>query len=112
MKSYPLRKKLILLLLGLGVLGQVSMLKAFERLQGPTELIYWDKEHAFQGYTLFASHGTTYLIDMSGQVVHTWKLGTNPHLLENGNLLDASRDDPSGFQGFLEVDWDGKKILS
>ena len=30
--------------------------------------------------------------------------------LDNGNLLDASKDDPSGFQGFLEVDWDGQKV--
>ena len=37
-------------------------------------------------------------------------MGTNPRLLENGNLLDATRDDPSGFQGFAEVDWDGRVV--
>ena len=47
---------------------------------------------------------------MEGKVVHTWKLGTNPHLLDNGHLLDATRDDPSGFQGFQEVDWDSKVV--
>ena len=83
---------------------------AYERLQGPTELLYWDKTNAFDGYTLFGSHGNTYLIDMAGQVVHTWRLGTNPRFLDNGNLLDASKDDPSGFQGFVEVDWDGKRV--
>lgn len=85
-------------------------LHAYERLQGPTELLFWDKDKTFNGYTLFAAHGTTFLIDMSGQVVHTWRVGTNPRLLENGHLLDASKDDPSGFQGFLEVDWDGKVV--
>jgi hypothetical protein len=48
---------------------------------------------------------------MGGQVVHTWPIGTNPHLLDNGNILDAAKDDPSGFQGFREVDWDGKTAL-
>ena len=83
---------------------------AYERLQGPTELLYWNKEKAFNGYTLFGVGGTSYLLDMEGRVVHTWRLGTNPRLLDNGNLLDASRDDPSGFQGFQEVDWDGKMV--
>jgi hypothetical protein len=86
------------------------LLHGYQRLQGPTELLYWDRTNAYNGYTLFGSHGTTYLIDMSGQVVHTWHLGTNPRFLENGNILDASKDDPSGFQGFVEVDWDGKKV--
>ncbi len=44
-----------------------------ERLQGPTELLYWDKEKAFNGYTLFGVGGTSYLIDMEGRVVHTWR---------------------------------------
>ena len=39
-----------------------------------------------------------YLLDMEGRVVHTWPIGTNPHLLDNGNILDASKDDPSGFR--------------
>ncbi|MBL8173189.1 MAG: aryl-sulfate sulfotransferase [Bryobacterales bacterium] len=83
---------------------------AAERLQGPTELLFWDKAKAHNGYTLFAAAGTTYLIDMQGKVVHTWRIGTNPRLLDNGRLLDASRDDPSGFQGFQELDWDGNVV--
>lgn len=83
---------------------------ALERLQGPTELLYLNKEKAFNGYTLWGVGGRSFLIDMEGKVVHTWPLGTNPRLLENGHLLDASRDDPSGFQGFKEVDWDGKAV--
>jgi len=90
------------------VLIALSPTFAAERLQGPTELLYWDKAKAHNGYTLFAAAGTTYLIDMQGKVAHTWRIGANPRLLENGHLLDASRDDPSGFQGFQDLDWDGK----
>lgn len=87
-----------------------SLASAYESLRGPTELLHWDREKAYSGYTLFAAHGTTYLIDMEGQVVNTWRMGTNPRLLDNGHILDATRDDPSGFQGFQELDWDGKDV--
>jgi len=82
--------------------------KAYEALRGPTEMRYWDRDKAYNGYTLFSARGVSYLIDMNGSVVQTWKIGTTPRLLDNGNLLDASRDDPSGFQGFKELDWNGK----
>jgi hypothetical protein len=88
----------------------VTSAHAYERLQGPTELLFYDKEKAFNGYTLFGVGSRTYLLDMEGRVVHTWPVGTNPHLLDNGNILDASKDDPSGFQGFKEVDWDGTTV--
>ena len=81
-------------------------------MQGPTELLYWDKTNAFPGYTWFGVRGTTYLLDMEGRVVHTWPIGTNPHLMTNGNVLDASKDDPSGFGGFTEVDWNGTTVWS
>lgn len=83
---------------------------AYESLQGPTEMLYWNKEKAFNGYTLFAAHGSSYLIDMQGQLVHSWRIGTNPRFLQNGNLLDAMQDDPSSFKGFQEQDWDGNVI--
>ncbi|MCX7424548.1 MAG: hypothetical protein NTW96_02785 [Planctomycetia bacterium] len=82
----------------------------YERLQGPTELLFYDKEKAFNGYTLFGVGSRSYLLDMEGRVVHTWPIGTNPHLLDNGNILDASKDDPSGFEGFKEVDWNGNTV--
>ena len=93
------------------IFGLAMTAQAYERLQGPTELLSWDKENAYNGYTLFASHGRTFLIDLAGQVVNVWKqIGTNPRLLENGNLLDAANDDPSGFKGFKEVDWHGNVV--
>jgi hypothetical protein len=105
MKNHSIHRALVC-----WVLILAGSMFAAERLQGPTELLYWDKTKAHNGYTLFAAAGTSYLIDMQGRVVHTWAIGTNPRLLDNGNLLDASRDDPSGFQDFKEVDWDGKVI--
>jgi len=99
MKPLPF---LILLLAGVA--------SGYERLQGPTELLFCDKEKSFGGYTLFGVGGRTFLLDLDGRVVHTWPVGTNPHLLDDGNIVDAAKDDPSGFQGFKEVDWDGKTV--
>ena len=82
----------------------------YERLQGPTELLFCDKDKAFPGYTLFGVGNRTWLLDLNGRVVHTWPAGTNPHLLDDGHIVDATKDDPSGFQGFKEVDWDGKTV--
>ena len=90
----------------------VGRLHAYEALQGPTELLYWDKTNAFNGYTWFGVRGITYLVDMEGRVAHTWPIGTNPHLLTNGNVLDAANNDPSGFTGFTEVNWNGSNVWS
>ena len=86
--------------------------RAYEAFQGPTELLYWDTAKTCDGYTLFGVRGTTYLIDMEGRVVHTWPVGTNPHLLDDGSVLDASKDDPSGFGGFVQVSWTGSTVWS
>ena len=83
---------------------------AYQAMQGPTQLLFWDKTAAFNGYTLFAAHGRTYVIDMQGNLVHTWNLGTNPKLQPDGHIVDAAKDDPSGFGGFVELDWDGNTV--
>jgi hypothetical protein len=75
---------------------------------------------AQQGYTLLAPllSTTTYLVDMDGQVVHTWPSRYPPgqavYLLDNGNLLRCARDpDQPAFHGggiggrVEEIDWDG-----
>ncbi|MEI6669478.1 MAG: aryl-sulfate sulfotransferase [Acidobacteriota bacterium] len=92
------------------LLATTTLTLAYERLQGPTELLFYDEAKAFNGYTLFGVGGRTFLLDMKGRVVHTWPVGTNPHLLDNGHIVDASKDDPSGFAGFKEVDWDGNTV--
>ena len=97
------------ILLGLAALV-VCTAQAYESFQGASELVYWDKTKTCDGYTFFGVRGTSYLVDMEGRVVHTWPVGTNPHLLDNGHVLDASNDDPSGFGGFKEVDWNGSTV--
>jgi len=82
----------------------------YERFQGPTELLFADKTKAAPGYVFFGVGGKSFLLDLDGQVVHKWPIGTNPHLLPDGHILDASKDDPSGFGGFTEVDWDGRTV--
>ena len=82
-------------------------LHAYDALTRPTELQYWDATRAQDGYTFFGVGGTSYLLDMEGRVVHTWPVGNNPHLQDDGSILDASTDDPSGFGGFKIVNWDG-----
>ncbi len=83
---------------------------AGEGFIGPTETRYWDAAKAYNGYTLFAAKGKSYLIDMEGYVINQWNIGTNPRFLDNGNLLDATKSDPSGFGGFREVDWNGNTV--
>lgn len=81
-----------------------------EAFYGPTETIYWDESKAFTGYTLFGTGGTTYLIDMEGKVVHTWKTGTNPRLTPSGTVYDAAGGDPSKSTTWKELDWNGNVI--
>ncbi|MEI7502732.1 MAG: hypothetical protein WCJ61_05565, partial [Paludibacter sp.] len=79
-------KRLILLFV---VVTFTLVLFAQECFFIPTETRYWNSSKAYNGYTLFGSGGTSYLIDMEGHVVHTWKIGTNPRFTEGGTLLDA-----------------------
>jgi hypothetical protein len=64
-------------------------------------------EQSFDGYTMFAKAGTTYLVDNGGHVVHTWangNTGMHPgYLLDNGNLMVISG-------GATELEWDGTTV--
>jgi hypothetical protein len=107
------------LLVGFGALalllasGPISpAAAAHAALERPTELQYWDSTRAFDGYNFFGAGGKSYLLDMEGRVVHSWPIGTNPHLLSDGSVLDAANDDPSGFSGFKQVSWDGTTVWS
>lgn len=77
---------------------------------------------AYPGYTLLAptSSTQTYLIDMEGHVVQTWKSAYNPgfsaYLLENGHLLRTGQiRNPPFFGGgtggrIQEFTWDGDLV--
>lgn len=78
----------------------------------------------YDGYTLYAPmHSyTTYLIDICGEVVHTWESSYTPglatYLLENGNLLRAGAVggpafNPTTSGGIVEeLDWDSAVVWS
>ncbi len=78
---------------------------------------------ATPGYIYFSPllSGTTYLINLNGQVVHTWESDYGPsgwvYLKENGNLARGGRDpetplfDGGGQGGWLqEFTWDGELV--
>jgi len=75
-----------------------------------TETRYWDAARTYNGYTLFGTRGTTYLIDFEGHVIHTWPIGTNPRFTEAGTLLDAVGGNPSNQNQWKELDWNGNVV--
>ena len=91
----------ITLLLGLNTSNAV------EQLVGPTGVLRYSSEKAFDGYTLVSPgfSNTSYLLDMEGNVVHKWVTPYTPglyaELLPNGNLLRGGRldDAPVRFGG-------------
>jgi hypothetical protein len=85
-------------------------LLAQESFMVKTETRYWDASRTYDGYTLFGTRGTTYLIDFEGHVIHTWPIGTNPRFTEGGTLLDAIGGNPSNQNSWEELDWDGNIV--
>lgn len=117
-KKIPVGMAVLALLMGMALPAF-----AYEALRGPTGVLQWNQEKAFNGYTLFSPTvgcNTTYLIDMAGNVVHTWKTRNSPglhsELLPNGHLLVAGAIKPAlvGIGGtggeIVEYDWDGKVV--
>jgi hypothetical protein len=84
--------------------------------------VFFNYIDSFNGYTLFGPEFSrnTYLINNSGDVVHTWESnyiqGLTVHLLENGNLMRTSYTfNPvfmaGGITGIIEMfDWFGIPI--
>jgi formylglycine-generating enzyme required for sulfatase activity len=89
---------------------------------GQTVGLFLNTDQAFDGYTLFApKHNTmTYLLDNSGQIVHSWESAYEPgqsvYLKENGNLVHCCFTRTEGFTGggeggrVEEFDWEGNLI--
>ena len=59
--------------------------------QKPEWGLLTNQARAFEGYTLFPSGETTYLINMEGAIVHRWehedKAGNSVYLLEDGQPI-------------------------
>ena len=81
----------------------------YDALQRQTETQYWDATNAYNGYTFFGAQGTSYLVDMQGRKVNTWATGTDPRLLDSGNVLDWATN-TSGQTGLKELDWNGNTV--
>ncbi len=90
---------------------------------GNTVGIQFCRPGTADGYTLFSPNrsGTTYLIDVNGDLVHEWQTNYYPghaaYFLENGNLLRTAQDNPGtrfmaggGGGRVLEYDWDGNVV--
>lgn len=101
--------------------------QAYEVHDGPTGVIKYAKGKTYEGYTLFTpiiNNKTIYLIDMKGDVVHSWTTTRDvtsvfvARLLPNGNLLlySQTKDVPvkiGGASGLIEeLDWNGKVVWS
>jgi len=109
--------------LPVSTLGQRPDLEALSGLDEPRGLRL-KADGLGPGYVLFSPllSDTTYLIDMDGQVVHTWKSDSSPgsavYLLDNGNLLRGGRgiyspvfNDGQGQGGSIqEFSWEGDLI--
>ena len=67
------------------------------RLTSETGVLTYDKAKTAPGYTLFSTLGLfeTTLVDLDGEVVHSWKLPGEPgnytYMLPDGHLLAAIR---------------------
>ena len=87
-----LKKVLITLALIILITTVGSPVYAYQSHFGPTELTYYDKTKAFNGYTLFSPFraGSTFLIDMEGKLVRSWERGGVEKFAifqENGNMV-------------------------
>ena len=94
----------------------------------PTGTTIYNPGKAFNGYTMFNSGSTMYLMDMNGKVVHTWKLPFSAHhgeLKPNGNLIVICSDSKAmpgrpgqapylmgGGMGWIyELDWESNIVF-
>jgi hypothetical protein len=122
--------------LGLGPAGEAVAQQTAEPAQARIEPITikrrgvgfhgYDQARAFPGFTLFAPLGNTnktvYLIDMKGEVVHTWDMpyppGNYGYLTErgtlfyNGQIPNQSHVGRAPYRGgaAMEVDWKGQLL--
>ena len=118
-----MKKIFMILTAGIFLAMAVSSVYAYEAFQGPTELIQYNPEKAYNGYTMFSPFRgkNTYLIDMEGLVVHMWPYPTgwgregseavekHARLLEDGTLLRGTINRAAGDSDatYQIIDWDG-----
>jgi Arylsulfotransferase (ASST) len=131
--SRPLQRRT--LLTGIAVLGasaalgQNQVMAAIEQntlKRRGVGLLASDPERASRGFTLFAplfvQNRNVYLIDLQGNIVHTWTMPYSPglsgYLTERGTLFFNGRTPENSFLSrfpfkggvVLEADWNGKVL--
>jgi hypothetical protein len=139
MKEIEMKKALLSSLAFLLVIGVAVSAFAWPSVY-PTGTTIYNPAKVYNGYTLFTaghvkaaavpyeSPAVMYLINMNGEVVHTWKLPFEAHhgeLKPNGNLVVICADNKAvpgrpgvapfrigGHMGWLyELDWDGNIVF-
>ena len=117
------RFKLICLLLMFFIAVTPVPVQAYEAFQGPSEVIQYDPDKAFNGYTLFSPFRgkNTYLIDMEGNVVHMWPypewaitgaeaVEKHARLLEDGTLVRGHKQPGATGTKYQMFDWNGNVL--
>jgi len=124
-----MKKAFIAIALGIFLAMTVGSAYAMERFTSPTGLIQYDPAKAYPGYVLFGplSAYNEYLIDMQGNLIHTWvtpyKPGLYGYLREDGNMVRGAQDPSAASYDTYnvlsgprcgrtqELDWDGNVIV-
>ncbi|MBW1915516.1 MAG: aryl-sulfate sulfotransferase [Deltaproteobacteria bacterium] len=101
-------KKILTVLTGcLCITMSLSFTYASSLVYGPTELTYYDKDKAYNGYTLWSAGRSGWLIDMEGNLIHKWENPSNLDLYEDGHRVVGTGGRRAKVGGFKELDWDG-----
>ncbi len=84
----------------------------------PTGVTVYNRDKAYNGYTVYPSSKGAVLIDMNGNIVHRWAgLYGNPNkILPGGYILGSTglRNPQFGafnYYDLVQVDWQGKDHL-
>jgi Arylsulfotransferase (ASST) len=115
------RTFLLALVSCVGISATIKPAFAYESTRGPTGVLHYDRDNAYDGYTLLAPNLSrmVYLIDMKGRMVHSWETdyaSNFTELLPNGNLLRSGKypNPPIRFGGVggivQEIDWNGNVV--
>jgi hypothetical protein len=117
------KRLLLVLLVGIVVVLPLTTVLASDVFKTTTEMIMWDQNNAYNGYTVFSPwNNYTYMIDMEGNLINQWEAPYQvfyAYLVEDGNLhrgmvpptAPAGILRGGGAQGHIqEVDWNGNVV--
>ena len=97
----------------LQTLGYASWMPVKGNLDKTSVTVY-DRQTSCKGVNIYTFKDTTYLVDMKGEILHTWNLKQSDdyggfycvELLKNGDLLAIIGDG----KGFIKLGWDSRII--